>query len=785
MASTTGSMHTGSPARPRVVEKRSQSRTLSTEPLRVFALSPSPMSRSSVTISKTGTSSAPIEFEENENEFLDKLVKPTRSLAATRYRNRDASYPLIPRGRRSERQAIISLDEDEDVTVESGLAGRRTDALARSMRRHPTKHDELIDLEDIESFEEIEEREIKELQRYDLEQQLLRVEDVYHEDHQTSRRRSSKAKAHVYRNPTIISPFYAVESYEYKNSTLKPKKTVELRDGDFLWIKHIILSRESNQVSLRGIRLQRVRDLNGMVEKKINEVCLFYEVDLDDSRKLEEQSAVEVPVADVVRIRILRTTNQTFPLCRNITLSDYRNKEEVAEEGGLTVRWKYTCTYATATDRHRNVYRERTLKHIRADEATEAFMITDNLRRHEWRGETIPGGAYQPAIKTKQICHMPEIRQLSHISIISDNSDPEICPVPTVHPRSPIRSESSHKSLTITASFPVKRKFSSSEDSIRLGKRDKSISGVRPKRIRYEDEKVESTRKRFSGIRLQIEKSDSRAVSVVIDLVSDEPTVSIPPSTPAMKSIKPSSLITPPESGSVRPISRPGRPPVILPSNNRDLTGQSPCPRPRLTMSLLSSELSNPPTTGSVQSNSAQTPTARSPGQTLTYGDAFCGAGGTTRGAAMAGLRVKWGFDFWEHACATWGANFPYATCYYLAAHQFVEVARQATRDEKQDIMKVDIVHLSPPCQYFSPAHTINGADDEMNIASLFAVQEVIEVARPRIVTLEQTFGIVSVRFRYYFAALIQMFTSHDFSVRWAIVPLAQWVSFSTLPIPG
>jgi len=63
-----------------------------------------------------------------------------------------------------------------------------------------------------------------------------------------------------------------------------------------------------------------------------------------------------------------------------------------------------------------------------------------------------------------------------------------------------------------------------------------------------------------------------------------------------------------------------------------------------------------------------------------------------------------------------------------------------------------------------------------MNTASLFAVRSVVEVARPRVVTLEQTFGIVGVRFRGFFNALVQMFTGLGFSVRWAVVGLAQWV---------
>jgi DNA (cytosine-5)-methyltransferase 1 len=175
-------------------------------------------------------------------------------------------------------------------------------------------------------------------------------------------------------------------------------------------------------------------------------------------------------------------------------------------------------------------------------------------------------------------------------------------------------------------------------------------------------------------------------------------------------------------------------------------------------------------------------PMARSAGQALTYGDAFCGAGGATRGAVMAGLQVLWGFDFSKHACQSWRANFPYARCYEKEAHSFVSEALQAKHRGNSNLMKVDVCHLSPPCQFFSPAHTIDGKDDEMNVASLFAVQSVIAVSKARVVTLEQTFGIICPRFRFYFNALIQMFTANDFSVRWAVIPLAQWVC-SSLPI--
>ncbi|KAL3422296.1 C-5 cytosine-specific DNA methylase [Phlyctema vagabunda] len=159
----------------------------------------------------------------------------------------------------------------------------------------------------------------------------------------------------------------------------------------------------------------------------------------------------------------------------------------------------------------------------------------------------------------------------------------------------------------------------------------------------------------------------------------------------------------------------------------------------------------------------------RKAGQKLTYGDGFCGAGGSTQGAKMAGLDVRWGFDFSKDPCATWQHNFPGATCYPMHSQEFCSLPV----DEKKCL--VDILHLSPPCQYFSPAHTRDGKDDEMNTASLYACGAVIEQVRPRIVTLEQTFGICYKRFEYYLNSLIHQFVALGFSVRWAIVYFPTW----------
>ncbi|KAH8684551.1 S-adenosyl-L-methionine-dependent methyltransferase, partial [Tricladium varicosporioides] len=125
----------------------------------------------------------------------------------------------------------------------------------------------------------------------------------------------------------------------------------------------------------------------------------------------------------------------------------------------------------------------------------------------------------------------------------------------------------------------------------------------------------------------------------------------------------------------------------------------------------------------------------------------------------------------WDEAMRSWKANFPMAAGYTLRADEFIN----KTRIGEIKNVKVDVVHLSPPCQYFSPAHTHKGPNDEMNTASLFAVGELLAVVKPRIVTLEQTWGLLWERYQDYFHNLIHMFTSHGYSVRWSLVHFQEW----------
>lgn len=148
------------------------------------------------------------------------------------------------------------------------------------------------------------------------------------------------------------------------------------------------------------------------------------------------------------------------------------------------------------------------------------------------------------------------------------------------------------------------------------------------------------------------------------------------------------------------------------------------------------------------------------------FGDAFCGAGGVSSGARSAGLRVKWAFDYWLEACRTYSHNFHGTRIFRKDAHSFI------TR--WSDNRMVDILHLSPPCQKFSPAHTVNGKDDDANEAALFAVGTLIQQAKPRIVTIEETSGIVT-HHPIFLHALISQLTRQGYSLRWKLMNFADY----------
>jgi DNA (cytosine-5)-methyltransferase 1 len=152
--------------------------------------------------------------------------------------------------------------------------------------------------------------------------------------------------------------------------------------------------------------------------------------------------------------------------------------------------------------------------------------------------------------------------------------------------------------------------------------------------------------------------------------------------------------------------------------------------------------------------------------QQYTFGDAFCGAGGCSSGASQAGLRVSWGFDKDRDAIRVYAANIGRRE----GAESLNEAVDEFYGRSDLDRFMVDVLHMSPPCQPFSAAHTVpSEIQDEINRAALLSVWHLLERIKPRVATIEETEGLVN-RHVDWFNALINIFIQQGYSVRWKVV---------------
>ena len=149
-----------------------------------------------------------------------------------------------------------------------------------------------------------------------------------------------------------------------------------------------------------------------------------------------------------------------------------------------------------------------------------------------------------------------------------------------------------------------------------------------------------------------------------------------------------------------------------------------------------------------------------------TFADAFCGCGGVSCGAQQAGYHVEWAYDIDEDKIKTYRANYQQSgtSCYRMSCDEFLARAF--------DDHMVDHLHLSPPCQSFSPANTRGSdASREERQAPLFSVLQHLETIKPRIATMEETTGLED-RWKEFLDAALNIFISVGYSVEWRVEEL-------------
>jgi DNA (cytosine-5)-methyltransferase 1 len=562
----------------------------------------------------------------------------------------------------------------------------------------------------------------------------FRLQDIYARPVLHSSRPQNNNSIGI-RNPPIVAPLVLLSSFRFQDRKLwAGKTTVELGAGeyagDFLRITHIIEDVSSGELVLRGQRFRRNRNVDHMLINKLNEVCLCLEIDVDDPRTSEEQSAVQVPLSDILTIRRLNLTNLKFPLGQDHHrvvseqhISRKAKQKRVEAEGLLICRWKLSISYATAADRVRNKFMSNTLERLTASDITiDDRRVTESDTRIQWRGETVLGGSYRPAPQAEVTAlSSTKTRSQKRTRSFSEQAVSE----KTLEPVTP---QISPRQLATPPHSSRPRVGNANSDSFRTPQRQLSNRSVQ-----------------------------ARTAEGLLTGFRGRGPLFGPASISARGSVSLIQKLTTHDSPSRRLVQDLARVPRGI--------------------SSFASDLSTAPLSGvlrSSRSSACWTTRPRLPDQMFTYGDGFCGSGGATRGAWMAGLKVIWGFDFDELACASWRANFTNAECYQMAAHNFIDQANAS--ETRRRAIEVDILHCSCPCQFYSSAHTRAGPNDEMNTASLFATHDLIKVVKPRIVTFEQTFGILAAAHRQYFCSLIHMLTELNFSVRWEVVQFQNWV---------
>lgn len=149
-----------------------------------------------------------------------------------------------------------------------------------------------------------------------------------------------------------------------------------------------------------------------------------------------------------------------------------------------------------------------------------------------------------------------------------------------------------------------------------------------------------------------------------------------------------------------------------------------------------------------------------------TFGDVFCGAGGVSSGAKQAGLKVVWGLERDIDAARSFNQNFPEAVCEVASVEQFVHFPADYC---------VDIMHISPPCPSFSPMQIIPGKNFEEQQVVILSIEELVKRIRPRILTMEETFGLLFERNMDFFATVVRSLNDFGYSVRWKILNLRHY----------
>jgi DNA (cytosine-5)-methyltransferase 1 len=142
--------------------------------------------------------------------------------------------------------------------------------------------------------------------------------------------------------------------------------------------------------------------------------------------------------------------------------------------------------------------------------------------------------------------------------------------------------------------------------------------------------------------------------------------------------------------------------------------------------------------------------------QKYSFADISAGAGGASRGAELAGLKVVLATEPCVHACHSYRTNFPDVQLYQMDANELAE---------KGDRFDVDILHMS--------LAALSAAGDEDATEELCT--KTLAKFHPRITVVEQQSSMTSEQKVPLLNAIIVAFTKAGYSARWKIIQMTEY----------
>lgn len=173
-------------------------------------------------------------------------------------------------------------------------------------------------------------------------------------------------------------------------SEIKPSTDVELLDGDFLRILHIIVHRKNSETFVRGQLFRRCTNTNKRLRKAANELCaLLFAVDPGDKNPTIYSQLVDVALDKVLSKRTIILTNRVFGgyygksrKFKDLSFRDYRQPvNEAKDRGVLVCRWKY-IEYGDEAGR---AGKHGAIIQLREAEADPGRGIPDAAKVYWWR----------------------------------------------------------------------------------------------------------------------------------------------------------------------------------------------------------------------------------------------------------------------------------------------------------------------------------------------------------------------------------------------------------------